>query len=60
MPLAVEASVAAKMASITLRKENNTGATLLWHFSSLKEGSAAGSAEEKPCEQQALRGAEQV
>lgn len=60
MPLAVEASVLAKMVSITLRKENNTGATLSWLFSSLKDGLAAGRAEDEPCERQALHGAEQV
>lgn len=48
------------MASITLRKENNAGATVSWLFSSLKEGLSAGSVEEKPCERQVLRGAEQV
>lgn len=59
MLLVVEASALAKMASLTLRKENNTGAILSWLFSSFKEGLAAGSAEEEPCELQALRGAEQ-
>ena len=60
MALVVEASVLTKMVSITLRKENNNGATLAWLFSSLEEGLGAGGAEEKLCKQQVLCGAGQV